>query len=158
MRVWPKISGHGCLMRIQKPDSHLPSTLSMTPSIRTMTWWWQLLLQEPCQWISLAVGILPTPPMNSITHRHWLVNWLLTAADWTLLCRCGEAKRDYNQRSWVDKNSSASAKCRYAGHWFVSMDPSPFHHSDVQAVVGRVEGTPVLHIGSDISRHDRPQV
>ena len=31
-----KTSGHGCLMRIQKPDSHLLSTLLMMPSTRTM--------------------------------------------------------------------------------------------------------------------------
>jgi len=36
MRVWPKTSGHGCLMRIRKPDSRSLSTTLMMLSIRTM--------------------------------------------------------------------------------------------------------------------------
>jgi len=83
---------------------------------------------------------------------------LWTAADCTLLRRCGEAKGDHNQRSWVDQNSSTTTKCRYVRHWFISLDPSSLHFPGIQTMVGGVERAPILLISPYIPWYDWLQV
>jgi len=57
----------------------------------------------------------------------------------------------------VDLNSSALARCRYDRYWSIGLSSSPFHHSVIQTVVGRVERASVQGNGSFVPQHDQSQ-
>ena len=111
----------------------------------TSEYLWQWEDFQPHVWVLQPIGT-----GSSTSFR--------AAADWTELHRCGETKGNHNQRSWMDQDSPTPIKCRYVRYWSIGLDPGSLHHSSIQIVVGRVERTSVLYIGSDIPRHDRPQV